>query len=1092
MTGRGEWKRMKDKVKNRKKKQRKKLFWNICGLLFGLCLVMGVSSRLVYAEGESTDNRKLQNGSFEKGQTWTSTYLQPDQDSVPGWNTTATDKKIELFRKNTGTYIPGVTLEPSNGSYAAELNANEESTLYQNVTTPPSSIYEWGLDHGARNDTDTMALVIGPKQSVDPTKPNKSGRDQLMQMVDWLIEQGKTSVKTSSGLGEQLTVYSKKFAAGGTFEDNAGNNAFSMTPSTIYTEEWHIWIMASSRATSGTNPWNPYGSNAEGSGNGNEKYYRYKVPTGQTETMFGFVSVGCDGSITTSDKAKTYGNFLDNINFKIYHPLTASSTAHGSAVVAGSGGTIGNVDVDNQLSITYVKDGEQLTIQAIVKKKDADAGCEFVGVNYTVQDENGNPNTQFLKNNDSEWTISTNGEGDIIYTRNLDAITSATDLHFIFIKSPTVTYDPNGGKAYVVERTYNTLEAGNVYSFKPNVVEGNYTFIAPYVSHAAEGQNDGWKFMGWLLTGDTVENIPESVYQVNADKLGILILPAEHTVACDYSLDGASGQVAAQYFKIYNGSVLLTETINKEDGTIKGVTWTDNGEPITYANAHKGLTMVAQWRWLQAFIPQLKSSDTYVDSEYGGTVEITSVTDKSDTNYNAAYTASGGKSYHAITGEIITATATPKDGFNFEGWYDANGNLITANATYSYVETKESVNTYYARFSGNVTQVTQTYIRQLKNGDVWDITTDDTIGTLDRYSHTDVPGVSISSSATAGTGYRFVGWYDSGGNPVDSRMLVNDGKTINYITTGDATYYARYDCVLSIKKTKDPEELEDVNTGDVICYVLELENQGDSDIRVKLVDNLPPEVKGKKYEIDGVEQVGDWPGELDDFLLPAGKKVIVRISAEVTQKFSMDNPEDNIISNTASMVYDGKTFNTGEVKHYLTPNPSYTLTKERITQPPNELAGFFAGSKLEIVYKATLTNDGNIPLTFDITDAFEQDDKFEFVEGKNSFSGITLQAGKSTDVYFKAKIKSNATSGNEYLNTVTATGTGSYIDPKRGAEIPVNLEKKAEAYTPVIAMPTYNLPDAGGIGTYWLTTGGVILMAAAVILLIKNRRNTLR
>lgn len=31
-----------------------------------------------------------------------------------------------------------------------------------------------------------------------------------------------------------------------------------------------------------------------------------------------------------------------------------------------------------------------------------------------------------------------------------------------------VTYDPNGGAAYVVERAYNTTEAPNVYSFKPD------------------------------------------------------------------------------------------------------------------------------------------------------------------------------------------------------------------------------------------------------------------------------------------------------------------------------------------------------------------------------------------------------------------------------------------------------------------------------------------------------------------------------------------------------------------------------------------------------------------------------------------------
>lgn len=825
-----------------KKKQQGKLLVKVRGLLLGLCLVAGVGVGLAYAADGSTDNRKLQNGSFEEGQTFTNDYSQPNQSAVPSWNTTAFEGKIELFRKNTNTYISGVTLEPKEGTYAAELNADEESTLYQNVKTSPSSIYEWGLDHGARNGTDIMALVIGPKQNVDPSKPLKNGRDQLMQMVDWLNIGNSI---TAGAEPKQYTVYSKKFAAKGTFEDNAGNNAFSLTPSTIYTEEWHIWIMASSRATSGTNPWNSYGSNAEGSagsGNGSgstdvdlKKYYLYTVPAGQTDTLFGFVSVGYVNSIISGDKAKTYGNFLDNINFQLYHPLSSSTTTHGSAVVGGSDGSSsggGNsssghtVTVDGKLS-TYVTDGEPLKIQAIVKKADADAGCEFVGVYYTKQDENGNPETIFLKlaGNEIEdtgslteeqkkekWIKSTNNDGDTIYTYYLANVTSATDLHFVFIKNPTVTYDPNGGKAYVVERTYNTDEAPNVYSFKPAVLSENAngvdtvsgatpdtspeTFIPPYVSHAAEGQNDGWKFMGWLLTGDKLEKTGEGETHVNADQLGKLILPAVHTIACNYSVDGATEETAAQHFNIYNGNVSLTKTINKTGNEVDGVTWKDNGEERAYANDHKGLTMIAQWRWRQAFIPQVGSGNTYTDSANGGTVEITSVTNTSDTNYNADYNANGGKSYHAETDETITATATAKNGFTFEGWYDASGNLITTNTTYTYVETKESVNTYYARFSGSVTQ---TYIRQVKNGDTWEDTTDDKIGTLGRYEYIDAPGMPISSTATAGTDYKFVGWYDSNGKKVADDMLINDGATISYTTTGNATYYARFETAYTVK-----------------------------------------------------------------------------------------------------------------------------------------------------------------------------------------------------------------------------------------------------------------------------------------------------
>ena len=469
-------------MNNGRKRQGAGLSAKGCAVLLSLCLLVTMLLPLTAAaaEGTTDNNRKLQNGSFEKDQTFTNDYSQPNQSAVPSWNTTAFEGKIELFRKNTNTYISGVTLEPTNGTYAAELNADEESTLYQNVNTSPSSIYEWGLDHGGRTTMDTMALVIGPKQRVNPSKPSKAGRDQFMQMVDWLIAQGKTSVKTNAGLGEQLTVYSKKFAANGTFEDNAGNNAFSLTPSTIYTEEWHIWIMADGKATSGTNPWGHYGSNAEGTassdtGSGSKsvdlsKYYLYTVPAGQTKTVFAFVSVGCK-----DNQGKTYGNFLDNINFHLYHPLSGSTTNHGSAVIGGSDGTAEGEGADSGHKVTiggnlatYITDGQPLKIQAIVKKADAKAGCEFVGVYYTKQDENGKTKTEFLKlaGNEIEdtgsltdeqkkgkWIKSTNKTDDTVYTYYLEGITSATDLHFVFIKNPTVTYDPNGGKAYVVERT---------------------------------------------------------------------------------------------------------------------------------------------------------------------------------------------------------------------------------------------------------------------------------------------------------------------------------------------------------------------------------------------------------------------------------------------------------------------------------------------------------------------------------------------------------------------------------------------------------------------------------------------------------------
>ncbi|MCF2660631.1 S-layer homology domain-containing protein [Pseudoflavonifractor phocaeensis] len=826
----------------------KKQWWHRLGaVLFSILLMIALAAGLYCgtayaAEGTQSIQKNLLNGSFEEGQSWSGDYSQPDQSAVPAWNTTAFQGKIELFRKNTGIYIPGVELKPTDGTYAAELNADEESTLYQIVDTYDSSVYEWGLDHGARNGTDIMALVIGPNQSERPSKPSKDGRDQFMQMVDWLNSDANPEIKDAiSGIAagaepQQYTLYSKKFGTHGSFLDNQGNNAFSLTPSTIYTEEWHIWILSSNKAGTGVteNPWSHFGSNGENDeenasgsqSNGLDlnKYYLYTVPAGQTKTLFGFVSVGYVDSITTADKAKTYGNFVDNINFTLYHPFSGSSTTHGSAVIKGSDGSAIGGDASSTGGLTtYIKDGETLTVQAIVKQADVAGGCEFVGLYYTYRDGAGTLKTDFLQlagNEVSEsatdeekvgkWIKSTGTNGDITYTYYLRNLTSSVDLHFVFIKNPTITYDPNGGLPYVVRQTGNGETDNNVYSFKPNSGEGisiENSFIAPYVSHAAEGQNDGWKFMGWKLTGDTVDTIPSGVVQVNADKLGSLILPAEHTLACDYVLGGNNGVGAPQYFKIYNGYVTLNKQVQQNATSgVTGVTWTtdNSGTTPSYANLHKGLTMVAQWRWRQAFVPQKHTDEGYVASAEGGTVEITSVTNTSDENYNDAYNSNGGKAYFAAGNEQVTVKATPASGYVFEGWYGEDGKLITTNPIYSYAVTTNSVKTCYARFSNTVTQ---TYKRQVMDVDsrAWEETTDDTIGTLGRYTYADAVGTPISSTARAGEGYKFVGWYNAEGTPVDDSMLTNDGATISYTITETKTYYARFKKNVAITVTGNSE-----------------------------------------------------------------------------------------------------------------------------------------------------------------------------------------------------------------------------------------------------------------------------------------------
>ena len=103
----------------------------------------------------------------------------------------------------------------------------------------------------------------------------------------------------------------------------------------------------------------------------------------------------------------------------------------------------------------------------------------------------------------------------------------------------------------------------------------------------------------------------------------------------------------------------------------------------------------------------------------------------------------------------------------------------------------------------------------MKNGDSWEVTTDDTIGTLTKYEDVGEIYNPVSSTATAGSGYRFVGWYDSEGNDANkviNDMLKDNGMTISYTTTDNATYYARFEKVYTLNVSKiDGDQSTDKN-----------------------------------------------------------------------------------------------------------------------------------------------------------------------------------------------------------------------------------------------------------------------------------------
>ncbi|WP_264791811.1 cadherin-like domain-containing protein [Aureispira anguillae] len=95
--------------------------------------------------------QELINGSFEDP----GGFAFVNENSVPGWNTTASDNLIELW--NSG--FNGVP--SSDGGHFAELNGNEVSSLYQIICTEPGATLSWSIDHRGRAGVDVADFKIG-------------------------------------------------------------------------------------------------------------------------------------------------------------------------------------------------------------------------------------------------------------------------------------------------------------------------------------------------------------------------------------------------------------------------------------------------------------------------------------------------------------------------------------------------------------------------------------------------------------------------------------------------------------------------------------------------------------------------------------------------------------------------------------------------------------------------------------------------------------------------------------------------------------------------------------------------------------------
>lgn len=346
------------------------------------------------------------------------------------------------------------------------------------------------------------------------------------------------------------------------------------------------------------------------------------------------------------------------------------------------------------------------------------------------------------------------------------------------INQYTLTINPNGGSyGGTTNNSTVTQYYGTTYS-------------------VADPTRTGYTFKNWTIAktggGTATGSISNKVYtfgagndtitaQWSVNNYGITVDPNGGTVsnmqyynaangAASGTLTSSGSFTASKTFQMaYNTTATITaptRTGYTFTGWIKtaGNGTLTNGSPVTTANSsfkvtNSTATIKANWQvnqytlTVKAYSNTAAAPGTFANNVTGGTVKIGSgaagATETANINF----------------GSTAQMTATAATGYTFKGWQttvptSANGSSIYSTSNPATTETMGTGGlTYYARFEINSYTVTVSaaYNTAAATGTYTTGTTGGTVsGGGSKYY-----GTQASLSASANTGYQFIGWFES-------------------------------------------------------------------------------------------------------------------------------------------------------------------------------------------------------------------------------------------------------------------------------------------------------------------------------------------
>ena len=496
----------------------------------------------------------------------------------------------------------------------------------------------------------------------------------------------------------------------------------------------------------------------------------YTSPTLSGTTVTAWGTQFASTATATTEAMGTGGlNYYAKFEINTYtigvYAYNNSAAAPGTFTNGATGGTVGFASSAGSKGTTRTNvHGQSVTIYA-----KPNTGYTFAGWYYG--------NTSSMSSAASIAVGSCTLSGGV-YSYSWTTTDSRSYSAKFTINQYTLTINPNGGSyGGTTNNSTVTQYYGTTYS-------------------VADPTRTGYTFKNWTIAktggGTATGSISNKVYtfgagndtitaQWSVNNYGITVDPNGGTVSNMQYYNAASG--AASGTLTSSGSFTASKTFQMAYNTTATITaptrtgytftgWTKtagngtltNGSPVTTANSsfkvtNSTATIKANWQvnqytlTVKAYSNTAAAPGTFANNVTGGTVKIGSgaagATETANINFGS-------------TAQMTAAAAT---GYTFKGWQttvptSANGSSIYSTSNPATTETMGTGGlTYYARFEINSYTVTVSaaYNTAAATGTY----TTGTVGGTVSGGGSKYYGTQASLSASANTGYQFIGWFES-------------------------------------------------------------------------------------------------------------------------------------------------------------------------------------------------------------------------------------------------------------------------------------------------------------------------------------------